>query len=230
MYRYIFIALLGFSVNVFAEIPIKSLRSIFHERGEMYISSGRDDNHSKNAKNLELLWKSNNKITFTDNYQQDWKTISIDEIMFNNGAEAKNYIIFYKNNIGAAAVKSASLFKWGCDDSIVPVLNLGKWPFKVQPYEWGGVAIEIEQEYGLPQIIHANNDFLASIPIDERGLIRDKYFPALELKWIKVPDYQIILVEYEHSNGTYPKELIIIKKDTKEVRILKSKSPFDGRC
>ena len=231
MNKYIFLALIiSFSTNVFAELPIKSLRSIFHEQGEMYISSGRDDNHSLNADKLELLWASKTEIIFRDNYQQDWKTVAPKEIYFNKGAEEKNYIIFHKNNISAVSVKGAALFKWGCDDSIIPVLNLGEWPFNDKPYEWQGVAIEIEQEYGLPQIKPTSNDFLEIIPPKEKELIRDEYFPAIELQWLKIPNFKIIIVEYEHSNGTYPKELIIINKDTKKVEILKSKSPFDARC
>ena len=230
MKNFTIIFLLLFSTHINAENPIKSLRSIFHENGEMYVSSARDDNHSKNKNKLELLWDSKNTISFRDNYQQDWKEISINEINFNKGADAKNYILFHKKSMSTVSVKGASLFQWGCDESIIPVLNLGKWPLKNKPREWEGIAIEIKKEYGLPQIIPATNDFLEVLPPNEKELIRDEYFPPIELKWLKIPNLKIILVEYEHSNGTYPKELIIINKITNIVTILKRKSPFDGRC
>ena len=219
-----------FSLNAFAESPIKSLRSITHEQDSMYISSGREDNHSDNADKLNILWKSISKVTSTDSYSQDWKKINVNDIEFNIGSESKNYIVFHKNSVAAALVEGASLFKWGCDESIVPVLNLGKWPFKGRPREWEGHAIEISVEYGLPKIIPVNNDFLKTVPLKEKELIRDENFQPVELKWLNLKDLQIILVEYEHSNGSYEKELIVININTNKVNILKAKSPFDGRC
>ncbi|MEE9336638.1 MAG: hypothetical protein V3U87_01035 [Methylococcaceae bacterium] len=220
-----------FSSSVSAEEIIKSIRSIYNEQGNMYISAGRDNNHSDNAHKLQSLWLSINDIEFRDSYKQDWKAIRSDEISFNKGSEATNFIVIHKQAISPIAVKGASIFKWECDYSIVPTLNLGRWPFHDKPSEWDGMAIEIEAEYGAPIITPANMDFISYLSDNEKKqLLITDYFPAIELRWAKLKNLRVILTKYKFGYENYGEELIIINKTTKQVKVLQQKSPFDGSC
>lgn len=231
MKKVILLYILCFPSFAYAEDIIKSLRSIIHIQNIMYISSGRIDNHSKNIKKIESLWASNKEILFTDKYERDWKRIELKDIYFNEGAKATSYLVFHKNNLSPVEVKGASLYQSGCAGEIIPLLNIGKWPFNYKVNYWEGIAIEIDKKHGIPKIMPVKNNYLHFLTKNEKDLIRTRYEPAIELKWNNALQYlQIILVQYEHSNGSYPYELIVINKDTKKIKILKAKTPLDYRC
>ena len=231
MKKIIILLLLLHSPLVFSGDTILSLRTIFHalDKDFMFISSGRTDNHSQNFRQIESLWQSK-KVTLKDKDWGELKTVEINELNFNEGADAQHFLIFHNKKIVPADVKGAYLYQSGCANEIVPILNLGKWPFEKIDDFYLGIAIEINSKYGLPKIIQANTDFFSQLSEDDKKYIRTEYFHPLELKWENINDKKIILVEYEPGTGDYAYELIIFDKKLKKYKILKSKRVLDGRC
>lgn len=231
MIKTIVLLLLLYAPSVFSNDEILSLRTIYHARdkGFIFISSGRIDNHSKNSTQIESLWRSKN-ITFTDKNWRGFKTVEVKELNFNEGADAQHYLIFHDKKIVARNVKGAYLYQSGCAGEIVPVLNLGKWPFEKTRASYLGAAIEIDRKYGIPSISNAKQeDFFHLLSAGEKQINTESFQP-LELKWNKIENKKVILIEHDPGHGDYTPKLIIINTKTNKHKFFESKTVLDGRC
>jgi len=217
-----------------AEDIFKSARSVWPEiNNEMFIGSARGDNHTKNKDKLTALWHSKKQVIRVDRYSQKWKSVTQEEIAFNPGAKAKSFVILYQKEVAYAATQGAALFQWGCDGgNFIPVLNLGRWPFLNRPYDWGGLAIEVDPDLGLPRIVSRDMDVIFSIP-EVRKILDDPLYirvATTELYWGKLPDLRVIYLEYSFMADPSPVHLLIYNIITKEVQFVPVSSMFDLRC
>ena len=217
-----------------ADDIFRSVRSVSLEiNNEMSIGSAWGDNHTKNKDKLTALWNSKKQVIRVDKYRQDWKLVTQEEIAFNPGSEAKNFVILYQKEVAYAVTQGASLFQWGCSgDEFIPVLNLGRWPFLNRPYDWGGLAIEVDPDLGLPRIVSRDMDVIFSIP-EVREILDDRLFirvSSTELFWEKLPDLRVIYLEYSFMADPSPEHFLTYNTITKEVQFVPVSSMFDLRC
>ncbi len=212
----------------------RSVRTVRLEKNnEMSVGSAWGDNHTKNNDKLTALWNSKKQVIRTDDYSQDWKSVTQEEIAFNPGAEAKNFVILHQKEVAYAATQGASLFQWGCgSDDFIPVLNLGRWPFLHRRYGWAGLAIELDPALGLPRIVSRDMDVILSIPRVQKMLNNPLYTEviATELYWEKLPELRVIHLEYSFMADPAPEHFLTYNIITKEVQFVAISSMFDISC
>lgn len=136
--------------------------------GKIYIAAGLGNDAEHRVKALRELWNSGAaRDAFTDSYGQPWKALEVTQLETLFGEIPQEYSLIYIDNFGQWGsycgdtgicdrplprllqtrmhVQRAMLFQWGCDDSIVPVLELDPWPWEKLGYDWPAViALNIE--------------------------------------------------------------------------------------
>jgi hypothetical protein len=201
-----------------------------HERGRLLISAFRGVEPLKDVdKSLNSLWESNPIVAYVDEYKQPWKKLSSGDLDFIPGARPSNFIILYNGRVHQAKKQGLTMFKWGCGDGVLPLIDIGTWPFDKPAFnEWSGTTLEIAEQHGLPEVNTENLDFLREIPEIENRRGNGSGFYTTSLHWQSIPDLVAVYVEY--SDEYAESELVVYNKRTKQYVILNEYSPLGGRC
>ncbi|RJQ47992.1 MAG: hypothetical protein C4528_03730 [Gammaproteobacteria bacterium] len=148
---------------------IKSFRQVWFESGRVYVGASEMENCLAECENQEHL------------YDEPWYRVSVDEIAFVKGARKGHYVLI-PSQVGAnnswnwghavsASVSGAALFVWNCDDSLIPMLDLGDWKAGGEPQDFISVAIEVDEKYGLPSVRDVPKGNIEKLPADVKRLI-----------------------------------------------------------
>ena len=160
-----FISLLLFtslSLSAYAEGMFTTLKTLLKNdiTNNAYISAGYPFNTTRYEKDLDILWESIEQAPVNDSYGQPWKTVEISKLKKILGHIPEEYYVITptitnkeenKKTIYSVTdlkytfkkVHHAALFKWGCDNSVTPVLSLGVWNEEIN--DWGTVPVAVSR-------------------------------------------------------------------------------------
>lgn len=233
--RFLLLLLLFFASIVNADEFVLSIKKIMTEKGEVHVNANRTGPSRIGESKLDILWKSKKNILYEDSYKQEWKSTTPEELAFLDGPDAKNFILMYGGKMTFAKTKSVRLMVWGCDGRIVPLLNLGEWPFNPKSSDWGGVAIEVSQKYGLPILVRDKNEsdteIFFSIPKIKELNKSYKDLGFSQLVWEKLPHIKVFLFHYGYFDEYSGEDgIAVYNLKTEKITIHNEREVLGGRC
>ena len=196
------------------------------DNNKMHVNMTRKK--SVSYEQLEKFWDSLGKVTRKDSNNQPWKTVTIEQMrklvgdipdqyllinpivkLVNANQTNEHYeIIDYK--LERRKVTGASLYRWGCDESLSAVVHIGKWPTDDVRSE-GPMVVPYQTEMGKIVLTQHDTSFVpetilqqAEKPFSGFSLLGiDSGFAATEIKipkpsW-KYIGYQIFLFVKEND-------------------------------
>ena len=162
----------------FADGPVKSFKSAMEhtETGDLYVAVGYPKNHEGYEARLNRLWDEASQALPEDSFHQKWKRVTPGDLISVFGHFDRQYYLVYprikrvKDNnfirsefdgyeLEQREVVGAALFRWGCDDSVIPVLNLGPWPPNTRR-EWGPMAISVHGKFSDARLIELDKELV----------------------------------------------------------------------
>ena len=238
----IFLLCISFFNNTQASGYFTTLKSAMKNEttNEAYIAAGYPFNRAPFKNEIDRLWDSINVKPNIDTNGQQWKKVDIKSLKDIVGDFPTTYIVIspiekiktINNkrlyvvdhfNVTTKQVKNVALFKWGCDDSVIPVLNLGEWPKNAS--DWGPVALSRgnanwRHTQQKPVIGELDASLVPPILQPKTG---DLMNIGLSVNW---PNEKLIAsLIYSRIDNDY--QLFSVGRG---FSYLKSKSPFDSRC
>lgn len=228
-----------FCSGIYAGEFFSSLKSVMKNdaSNEAYIASSYPHNVEPYQDQLNKLWDATDKIYNVDSYNQQWKLVDLKILEEVVGHFPTEYILVSPvwkrevinentsrnvvQNFNATLVKvnKAALFKWGCDDSVIPVLNIGAWPEGAD--DWQPVAVSRLGKTTLPIVSELDT---SSVP---KALLTNSIenIVGLSLNWPK----ENISANLLYDSGVLYR-LFSVGNSMSFFTYLESKTPFDVRC
>ncbi len=201
---------------------ITSAKTVFTDDGVLYVSAGYPKNHEGFQALLKPLWEKAGVDIRTDSYGQPWREVSIPELERVFGPIDMRYLAVFGEEIYTHEARKAFLWRWGCDGSLIPVLDIGPHKFMKTPWEWGVDAFGVTS---FPEK-------LKLLPLDKTLIPPEFYNPlsrpgGWEL-WVNgAKRFSYIDKNLDHEIA--PKNRLLDHKSGK-LRIIVEKSPLDVRC
>lgn len=200
---------------------ITSAKSAFVDEKVLYVSAGYPKNHEGLQSQLNSLWEKAGSNVRTDKYKQPWRVVSIADLenIYSNSID-RLYISIYNDEVFSHKATKAFIWRWGCDGSLIPVLELGLHKFSKEP--WGVDAFGVTS---LPEKLKIMPVDKALIPKEFYGPLR--YPDGWEL-WVNGIKSFSYIDRNEDHNGA-PQNLLFDHKPGSK-RIIMEKSATDMRC
>ena len=225
--------------------PINSMRGsvLYDKTNEVFISAAYPVNHSTFQMGLKRLWDHASETMPRDNSNQPWRKTNIQALQAVVGYMPRSVYLLYpvmrkekdKNNIPQNVfdhyeivkrkVKQYALFKWGCDDSIIPVLGVGQWP-EGTPQYLSPVALTSPFDLGEAKISSLEADLIPPRMLQGLGAS----FRGVTISW---PDKNVkaaYIYYIEAGTGGGYEVLIVHGSHAMNFGYLKSEGPMDGLC
>lgn len=185
-----------------AETSIQTYSSLMFSDGHAWIRfNGADDFQGEAYKSLKRLW-AETSVDHEDDYRQPWKYFPIEKLAAILGDMPSDYLIInpmfgeraehgtpdcpgYNGQCIAPletvtfsrrTPERAALLKWGCDYSLVPVLDLGPVAPDSDLKEWDALALGADQPLPVPEVSRrrpykeTSDAILKGFPYDVRHL------------------------------------------------------------
>ncbi|TDI92688.1 MAG: hypothetical protein E2O76_18425 [Caldithrix sp.] len=223
--RVLFVILFSLAIplsNAAESFEITSAKAVSFKDGKLYVSAGYPRNHEGFQSQLKRIWNNSNAPIQNDSYDQKWKEVSIDQIEAVYGQIDKLYFTIFGDEIQKHEALKARIFEWGCEGSLIPILDLGYHRFNDTPREWGVGAIGVSTLEVNPELHRLEE---ALIPKDFYG--NGQYPGGWEL-WINgVKRFSYVARRQAHNPEP---ENLVIDHLSGEVRKIVERSPFDVRC
>lgn len=206
--------------NVVVADVLLSFKGAFRDEDNNQMHVNMALKKSVTYEQLDEYWNSLGKVDRKDSNNQPWKTVTIEQMRKLVGDIPDEYLLInpivrlvnanQKNEhyeivdytLERRKVTGASLYKWGCDESLSAVVHIGKWPTndlrsegpRVVPYktEMGKVVLTQHDTSFVPETILQK----AEKPFSGFSLLGiDSGFSATEIK-IPKPSWKYIGYQY----------------------------------
>jgi hypothetical protein len=223
--RHLFAILLFLSIplsNSTESFEITSAKMAMLEDEIIFVSAGYPSNHEGFQPRLKHIWDSSNAPIQTDSYSQQWKEVSIDKIEAVFGRIDKLYLTIFDDEVRKHKALKAYIFEWGCEGSLIPVLDIGPHRFQNTPGEWGVVEVGVSSLEVNPEL-HSLDQAL--IPKNFYGNLQYPGGWELWLDGVKRFSYVARRKEHEPEQRN-----LIVDHLSRETRKIVEMSPFDARC
>ena len=130
------------------------------EGDNLYVPAGYPVNSTGLQPQLRSLWEGSDAPIQVDSYEQKWKEIPLHEMSTLFGGIEELYLVIFENRAYKHQVTAAHIFEWGCDNSLIPVLDLGGLQFHPSRIRWRGTAIAVSSQNANLELLAVDPDLI----------------------------------------------------------------------
>lgn len=228
---------------------VNSVKTVMITVGNAFVPVGYPENQYPH-KELDTIWEDLPESTYSDNFKQPWKDVSLEKLSEVFGAIDRHYLILvprfdklysdesecWRKKINCDSVLSkyelkriyvtgASLFKWGCSGEVTPVLKLGKLDFDKPVGEWQAIALGANRKF--PGTYFSPLRYEIKLPNKHINIYKNSNRRHMRVG--KNNHYS--LISYNNGfDGTIYTLINHSREKSDKSYVLNDNSPFDNRC